>query len=588
MKWRFQVRSYRSDVLVLGSGGAGMRAAIAAAEMGSVTLVSKGPMGRSGATVIAGADLMADGASLKRLGYGGAEKDTPESWAEDIVIEGFFLNDENLVEVYVTNAGARVAELVRWGLVVNEAAGRAILTTGASIAASLRRGLNSVKQNITLVPYTMVVDLIVQNGRVIGAIGVDYETGETILFKAKAVVLATGGWHQAYKFNAGADELTGDGQGMAYRAGAELVDMEMVTFCPNVLLAPPRYRGSLVLYVVPGMLLNSRGDAFLSWEDPRVAKLALTTEWNKLLFSKATMREVQAGRGSPNGGVYFSLKHMPVEIFNSLQEILPNWRFQGDDFSQLFADLREGHAAEVGPAAEYFEGGIRIDEHCKTSLEGLYAAGECAGGLFGANRVAAATTEMLVFGEIAGREAALFAADVEEREPNRTDVEELVDSITAPLRRKGGDHPVTLWHELREIAYRDVGVLRRKSQLQEAVKHLKELRERIYACSVPFSRPARNRNWIRALELRNMVDCLLACATAAMIREESRGVHIRQDRPEVDNENWRLHLVIRRGEEGPLVTKEPVFSESSPPAARMTYEDAIIWAAETLLAKEEL
>lgn len=582
------MRSYRSDVLVVGSGGAGVRAAIAAAELGTVTLVSKGPMGRSGATVIAGADVMADGASLHRLGYGGAPEDSPEAWAEDIVIEGFFLNDENLVAAYVANAGARLEELIRWGLMVRHADNRrAILTTGASIAASLRRGLASVGQRLTLVPHVMVVDLLLRDGQVIGAMGVDYETGELILFKSKAVVLATGGWHQAYGFNAGADELTGDGPAMAYRAGAELVDMEMVTFCPNILLSPPRYRGSLVLYVVPGTLLNSRGDAFLAWGDPRVVKLALTTEWNKLLFSKASMREVLAGRGSPNGGVYFSLKHMPVEIFDSLQEILPNWRFQGDDFSQLFEALREGHAAEVGPAAEYFEGGIRIDERCRTSLAGLYAAGECAGGLFGANRVAAATTEMLVFGEVAGREAARFAAQVGEKEPSPDDVERLADEITAPLCRNGGDPPNTLWHEIRDIAHREVGVIREKVQLQEAVKKLRELKERIDNCSTLTHRQERNRELMRALELRNLADCLLASATAAAARDESRGVHVRQDRPEVDHETWRFHLVVRAGEEGPLLEKSPVKSTVAPPAPRMSYEEAIVWAAETLLAREE-
>jgi succinate dehydrogenase/fumarate reductase flavoprotein subunit len=335
------------------------------------------------------------------------------------------------------------------------------------------------------------------------------------------------------------------------------------------------------------MLLNSRGDAFLAWEDPRVAKLALTTEWNKLLFSKASMREVLAGRGSPNGGVYFSLKHMPVEVFDSLEEILPNWRFQGDDFSQLFVALREGHAAEVGPAAEYFEGGVRVDERCRTSLEGLYAAGECTGGLFGANRVAAATTEMLVFGEVAGREAARFADQVGWEEPSREDVERLAESITTPLRRNGGESPALLWREIRDIAYQKIGVIRERDQLRRAAEGLEELRERIYGCSTSSPRRSKNREWIRALELRNLVDCLLASATAAEARGESRGVHMRRDRPAVDHENWRLHLVVRSGDEGPLLAKEPVKSDKSPPASMMSYEEAIVWAAETLLAREE-
>ncbi|HHR86267.1 MAG TPA: FAD-binding protein, partial [Candidatus Acetothermia bacterium] len=211
------MQELRNDILVIGSGGAGLRAAIAAASGGaSVTLISKGPFGRSGATIIAGADIMADGSTLASLGYRDKPADSPDDWARDILIEGFNLNDENLVHTYVHGAGPRVRELLEWGMQIRGTEERALITTGVSIAASLRRGLAGLP--VTNLSGVTMVDLLTGEGRVLGALGIDYESGELILVRAKAVVLATGGWHQAYSFNAGADELTGDGQGMAYRA----------------------------------------------------------------------------------------------------------------------------------------------------------------------------------------------------------------------------------------------------------------------------------------------------------------------------------------------------------------------------------
>jgi len=206
------VQEHKSDVLVIGSGGAGMRAAIEAARTASVTVVSKGPLGRSGATVLSGADIMADGRSLHRLGYSDRPDDSPEAWARDILVEGFNLNDENLVDMYTRYAGPRVEELLGWGMSVRGTEERALITTGMSICAALRRGLaQEASHAVTRVEGVTVFDLLVNHGRVVGALGMDFTTGDYVLFRAKAVILATGGWHQAYRFNAGADELTGDG-----------------------------------------------------------------------------------------------------------------------------------------------------------------------------------------------------------------------------------------------------------------------------------------------------------------------------------------------------------------------------------------
>jgi succinate dehydrogenase/fumarate reductase flavoprotein subunit len=564
-----------------------MRAAIEAAKTGSVVLVSKGPLGRSGATVLSGADIMADGGSLQRLGYSDKPHDTPTTWADDILIEGFDLNDEGLVDVYTRDAGERVKEMLNWGMSVRDTEERALITTGMSICSALRRGLSqTARYEVARVEGVVIADLLVNQGRVVGALGVDFETGEYIMFRAKSIVLATGGWHQAYSFNAGSDELTGDGQGMAYRAGAELVDMEMVTFAPNILLAPPSHRGSLWFYLLPGMLLNSRGDAFLQWEDPKVAKLALTTEWNKLLFSKASRREVLAGRGSPLGGVYFSMKHMPENLFECLEKEYPGWRFQGDDFSELMAKIRAGYAAEVGPAAEYFEGGIRINERCETSLPGLYAAGECSGGLFGANRVAAATTEMVVHGKIAGEEAAHTASKVDLLPVDRAQVDALIEDHESLFGGKDGQSVSELRGRLREIAYEKVGVIRNEEHLTEAARELSQLESGLGEVRLVTKRRDHNREWLDAIELVNMVQCVRLAAQAALSREESRGVHVRSDHQEVDNGAWRKHLVLRRDGDDLLIGSEPVMSQRSLPQEKVPYEEMIVRAANTLLARK--
>ena len=583
------MQEHKSDVLVIGSGGAGMRAAIEAARTGSVTVVSKGPLGRSGATVISGADIMADGRSLHRLGYSDRPDDGPEAWARDILVEGFNLNDENLVDMYTRCAGPRVEELLGWGMSVRGTEERALITTGMSICAALRRGLaQEASHAVTRVEGVTVFDLLVNHGRVVGALGMDFTTGDYVLFRAKAVILATGGWHQAYRFNAGADELTGDGQGMAYRAGAELIDMEMVTFAPNILLAPPAHRGSLWFYVLPGTLLNRHGDAFMNWEDPKVAKLALTSEWNKLLFSKASMREVREGRGGPLGGVYFSMKHLPKNLFDGLEKDYPSWRFQGDEFSGLMSKMRDGYAAEVGPAAEYFEGGIRINERCETSIPGLYAAGECSGGLFGANRVAAATTEMVVEGKIAGDEAARGALELEIFPLDEAQLGEIIDKQEELIARKKGDVSVfELRRRLRDISYDKMGVLRDGDTLTAAIAELEEVGQAGEGLSLTTKRRDHNREWIEAIELRNMVQCVRLSALAALERTESRGVHVREDHPFVDNQTWRRHLVVQKSKDHPVLVSVSVVSKTVLPLLRVPYEESIVRAAETLVGQRQ-
>jgi len=576
--------THESSVLVIGSGGAGLQAAIEAGKTATVNLISKGPVGRSGATILSGADIMADGRTLHELGFAGDPADNPEKWAEDITVEGFYLNEPDLVEVYVKEAGHRIEDLLNWGLKVKSSGDREIITTGMSISSSLREGLKEVGSNVKKFDGIIAIDLIKDEDGVVGLIGLNVETGKINIFRAKSVVIATGGWHRAYSFNAGADELTGDGQSMAYRAGAELIDMEMVTFCPNIMLHPPRHRGSLLFYVLPGNLVNSRGDAIMNWENPNVKKLSDTTEWNKLLLSKASAREVMEGRGSPNNGVYFSMKHMPTNLFEAQQKMLPDWKFQGDDFSGIMEKMDKGYAAEVGPAAEYFEGGIRINSKCETSIPGLYAAGECTGGLFGANRVAAATTEMVVQGAVAGRNAAKKATESTSlRQIPDQESKMLANGINKLLTGGSGNRPGSIRKQLGELAYEKVGVIRTAEGLSSALTEIQDLKEALSKAELQCKRREKNLELARTIELRNLLTCVELSARSALAREESRGVHIRDDFPKTDNEKWLVHLIheIDGKSEGPDQFEAAYDRGKLEP--ELDYDAAIVSAAEKIL-----
>jgi len=269
-----------TDVLIVGSWGAGLRAAIEAASSGVQTiLVTKGAVNRSGASPLAGADVMLDGKSLHDLGYPGDPEDSPEKFFRDICIEGFYLNNQRLVTNYVQEAPARVKELLDWSIKVISSGKREIITPGTEIVKVLHREL--AHQEIEIFEDTMVCDLLTNKGQVAGAIGVDIYTRDIMLFKAKTIVLATGGWQKAYPYNTIADEMSGDGQAMAYRAGAELINMEMVTFCPNTLLAPKMLRGSLFFYAFHascGTILNNEETDILTNLDPKIVEIATKTE----------------------------------------------------------------------------------------------------------------------------------------------------------------------------------------------------------------------------------------------------------------------------------------------------------------------
>jgi succinate dehydrogenase/fumarate reductase flavoprotein subunit len=567
-------KSIETDVLVVGCGGAGLRAAIEASEHDAkVILVSKGPFARSGATLLAGADLTLDGKSLHALGFQGEPKDTKQKFFGDIVTQGFYLSNQKLVQTYVQDAPERVKELLDWGLKVGFSEERAIFASSTSILNALSR--KAKENNILIMEDIMLVNLLTKGAKIAGAIGIEINTGEFITFKSKSVILATGGWHKAFSPNAGTRELTGDGVAMTYRVGAELANMEFVTFCPNVLLWPPIWRGNIFLYVIHlligGQLVNAKGENFLDKYDPKIVKVGTSTEWNKCFLSIATVREVLEGKGTPHGGVYYKAG-MPWDVFESrLTEKYPNWKYKGIDFSELRKMLKEEGSVEVGPAAEYFEGGIVVNERCETNISGLYAAGECTASLFGANRVAAATTEMLVEGAIAGRFAADYAKKSGIPDIDKKQVDKLQEKAILPLKLKEGIKPAELLRNVQKAAYEKLGLIRDNNGLSEFVKYIEMVKKDQLPklCTVSKSMNY-NKEWFEALELENIVQLLELSAKSAVMRTESRGVHYRSDYAWTDNDNWLKEIVLREDAGDLHVTKRPVIITSLMPPSGVT------------------
>ena len=321
---RPEVRHFSTEVLVIGGGGAGVLAAVGAARSGASTiLVCKGRAGRSGATPTAGADFMADAASvIDILGFPeGDHRDSPDEFMLDVVKEGKYLNNQRVVEVYVRDAPYRIKEMIDWGMTVTNIENahgsrfpRGVMSTGPDIGRALRQAVR--RHSIPVHDDVMVIDLLVRDGRVVGAVALDQHSGSLIVYHAGAVVLGTGGWQMAYPWTSGTDDLTGDGQAMAYRAGAELADMEMMQFLPGIVINPPAWRRSIYIYALPmGLLYNRFGELFLRRWNPEMVDHPMA-HWSKEVAALAIKTEVLEGRGSPAGGVYFSLKHLPANLID--------------------------------------------------------------------------------------------------------------------------------------------------------------------------------------------------------------------------------------------------------------------------------
>jgi succinate dehydrogenase/fumarate reductase flavoprotein subunit len=569
-------RVIETDVLVVGGGGAGFRAAIGAREKGvEVMLLSKGPLARCGATPMAGADFTLDGRSMSEIeGLTGDSEDTPEKVFNDIVTQGFYLNNQKLVEQYIRTAPGCLKELIDWGIKIKLSDQRMIFTTGIGIMDALLRKARSA--GVMMLEDMALLDLVTRGARVTGALGLDIRTGEFVQLQARAVVMATGGWHKAFWPNTGMRDLSGDGIAMAHRAGAELGNMEFITFCCNVFYSPPIWRGSLAPYLISltcgGRLTNNLGRDILEEYDAGMVQMGTATEWNKSFVSHATMKEVRRGRGTASGGIYYSRGDVPwknVELVASV--LFPKWKYKAIDLSEWGRMLEADEPVEVGPAVEYFDGGIVVNDRFETSVPGLYAAGECTLGPFGANRVFAAITEMLVHGADAGANAADYASRSRPTPVDKSLLDGLQEASERPLIREDGPKPQQLRRRVQEAAHRHLGPIRDRAELDELVGMLEEVkRHELPELATTSKSRIYNKEWIDALELTNVVQLLEIAAHSALARTESRGVHYREDFPHTDNDEWLKESIILRKGGGFEVAHRPLTVTSMTPPAGVT------------------
>jgi succinate dehydrogenase/fumarate reductase flavoprotein subunit len=582
------------DVLVVGSGGAGLRAAIEACDQGASTmLVSNGALGKSGATLIAGAasvpftaDLTLDGGGAAKIGLSGNEEDSKERLFHDITVQGYYLNNQKMVEAYVRDAPIRSKEMIDWGMKHIWDGKREIDTQGTELNRVLVQQIR--KRGIPVKEDMYVTDLLTENGTVVGALGVDINRGVIHATRAKAVIIATGGWQGAYSFTTAPAGNVGAMHAAAYRAGAALINTEMVTFCPNICLWPPALRGDdfpYILITLFGDLLEKHGRPFLRDEyDPSIYRIATSTEWNKLIFSMAATRIVSRGDGSPRGGTYYSIKNVPLNIIEDAEKTFPVWSWLRTDFAELVDWLKEGNAVEVAPAAHYMEGGILVNEQAATSLKGLYAAGECSGGLFGANRVASAITQIVVQGAIAGKSAGTFSKKAQLRNVDQTQISQIESRLTRPFNRKDGIRPIDLKKKIRKIADDNLWVIRTGTGLKQAIANLQSIiLNEIPKLSIQTQARTYNKEWIDTIEVESMAQVLLASARSALLRTESRGVHNRSDFPQTDNKRWLREIVVRQVNGKMSLTTRPItISKLKPPRVKFSFEEGLIRAVKEL------
>ena len=574
---RSGIETIETDVLVVGGGGAGFRAAIGAREKGArALLVSKGPLARSGASPMAGADLTCHGQGMRAAGFFGEPNDTAEKFFYDVVHHGCCLNDQRLTELYVEGGPARMLEMVRWGMRADSTDERAVNATGTHIMDVLLKAAKRV--GVEFLEDVAVLDLIRGGGGpIVGALALDIRRGKFLLVRCKAVVLASGGWHKAYTPVVGSRELTGDAVAMAIRVGAECVDMEFVTFACHIPYWPLNVRGSLAGYYLAflgGVLENGVGESIFAKYDPWMVARAGQTEWNKCFYSHISALEIRAGKKSAHGGVLYQVGDEPFDVYEArVLEWLPGWTYKGNDVSVFRDRLRSGEGLEVGPGAEYFEGGVAVDERYATNLPGLFAAGECAASVFGANRVAAATMEMLTTGAIAGWSAGDYAGQTAHGVVPADRLDLAIDRALRPLRHGCSVQASAVRRRLQEAAQQMLGPVRHGVELQRLLTLLGTIEcVQLPLLGAASPDPVYNKSWLEALEVENLLTVLSFSARAALERTESRGVHYREDAPTTDNERWLRQIVLWRSDGEVAARTRPVTITSiTPPTGSMPY-----------------
>jgi succinate dehydrogenase / fumarate reductase flavoprotein subunit len=579
------------DVLVIGAGGAGLRAAIEASGAGvKVGLICKSLLGKAHT-------VMAEGGMAAAMG----NVDDRDNWRvhfADTMRGGQYLNNPRMAELHAKQAPERVHELEAWGAIFDRTKDGKILQrnfgghryprlahTGDRTGLEMIRTLqdHGIHLGIDVHMEHTILELLTDGGRVTGAFGYDRERGRFKLFSARAIVLGTGGIGRAYKITSNSWEYTGDGQSLAYRAGAALMDMEFVQFHPTGMVWPPSVRGILVTEGVRGeggVLRNSLGKRFMFDDIP--ANYASSTAdnedegWRYVIGDKSArrppelltrdhvarciQREVREGRGSPHGGVFLDIAWIKEKIPNAAEHIKRKLPSMYHQFKQL-ADIDITQVPmEIGPTTHYVMGGVRVDGDTQMSdVPGLFAAGECAAGLHGANRLGGnSLSDLVVFGKLAGEYAAKFAKENMPGPINPDQVDEIATQALEPFNRSGGVPPYEVQHKLQDMMQDLVGIVRREDEMERALLGIDELKDLASKVVVPGNREY-NPGWHTALDLRNLLTVSEAIAKSAIERKESRGAHFRDDYPNKSEEAAKFNLVIRRAPDGSMaLTREPL------------------------------
>ncbi|MEC8242624.1 MAG: fumarate reductase/succinate dehydrogenase flavoprotein subunit [Candidatus Thermoplasmatota archaeon] len=585
-----EFKKYEYDVIVIGAGGAGLRAAIEAARSGAKTaIITKSLLGKAHT-------VMAEGGCAAAL----QNADPRDGWKvhfHDTMKGSKWLANWQMAEYHAKEAPDRVRELEQWGAVFDRTKKDLINqrnfgghtfprlahvgdATGLEIIRTLQE--RGIHEGIDIFMEYTVRHLLKEGDRVTGCVAYTRVDGDFHAFSAKSIVLATGGITRVWSVCSGSWEYTGDGHALALWAGAELRDMEFVQFHPTGMVWPPSVRGILVTEGVRGeggRLTNSDGQRFMfdyvpemfagdhaetieesdQWVEEVVSgKLATVRRPPELLtrdvVAKAINSEVKAGRGSPHGGAFLDISHRGEE---AILKKLPSMHHQ---FKELAGVDISKEPMEVGPTAHYVMGGVVVDaETQESTVSGLFACGEVASGLHGANRLGGnSLSDLIVFGKRAGEFAAKRAKDLAQPTIDTSQVNQAIEVMLEPFSNEGGENPGLIYDELRDMMQAKVGIIRTKDELDEAVNDLREFETRRLS-AYPGSSRKYNSGWHQALDLKNMIDISYAATLAAVTREESRGGHTRDDFPVPDDDYWGKTLNIIYMEDGEIkIRQDPV------------------------------
>ena len=583
--------THEHDVVIIGAGGAGLRAAVEASAAGvKVAVISKSLLGKAHT-------VMAEGGVAAAMG----NVDDRDNWRvhfSDTMRGGQYLNNWRMAELHAKEAPARVRELEAWGALFDRTKDGRILQrnfgghryprlahvgdrTGLEMIRTLQD--HGIHLGLDVFMEHTVVTLLKDGNQIAGAFGYDRERGRFHVFRAKAIVLATGGIGRAFKITSNSWEYTGDGHALAYDAGAALMDMEFVQFHPTGMIWPPSVRGILVTEGVRGeggVLRNRNGERFMFGDIPPlyINQTADSEEegWRytqgdkdarrppELLtrdhVARCIRREVREGRGTPHGGVFLDIAWIKERIPNSAEHIKKKLPSMYHQFKQL-ADIDiTQEAMEVGPTTHYMMGGVRVDADSQMSdVPGLFAAGECAAGLHGANRLGGnSLSDLLVFGQRAGEYAAKFAKQNSLGAIDSGTLAAAEERALRPFEHDGPENPYALQHKLQDVMQDLVGIVRQEDEMQKALGHIRELKVASDAVTVDGNREY-NAGWHTALDLHSLLTVSEIVTRAALEREESRGAHFRDDYPDKDEQAGKFNIVARKGSNGDVqLTREPI------------------------------